>query len=121
MVQEPTEFVHRHLRLTALLVGCPEGQVVAQKLHDEGGILVRVLSHIVELGNCILKCRARHFASLFRVAKHLVLKHRKVQGETQADWMCHRETCGCDVGRIVVCLPGILCCSFLFVICLELR
>ena len=60
------------LWLASFLVRGPESKVIAQTLHDELGVLVSVLSQIVELRNRILKGRARHFASLLRVAKHLV-------------------------------------------------
>merc|ERR1712070_511083 len=107
----------RDLWLATLLVASPESEIVAQKLHDERGILVRVLSDIVELSNGILERGACHLASLFRVAKHLVLEHREIQGKTQADWVGHWQSCRCNVGCIIVCLACVLCCRLLGVIC----
>lgn len=37
------------------LVRCPEREVVAQELHDEGGVLVRLLGKRVELRNRVVK------------------------------------------------------------------
>jgi hypothetical protein len=32
------------------------------------------------------------------------LEHREIQSQTQADWVGHWQSCGCNVGRIVICL-----------------
>ena len=38
-----------------LHVRCPEGKVVTQQLHDQGAVLVRLLSKGVQLCNCLIK------------------------------------------------------------------
>lgn len=45
------------LELTiALHVGCPQGEVVPQELHDEGGVFVAFLAQSVQLGDGIIEC-----------------------------------------------------------------
>ena len=46
--------------LLVSLLGGPEGEVVPQQLHDEGGILVGVFGDVVQLGNGVLEGLARH-------------------------------------------------------------
>merc|ERR1711972_798882 len=75
--------------LPSLLVRSPERQVVAEELHDERGVLVRVLCHVVQLRNGILEGGAGHFASLVRVRQDLVHEDRVVQGQAQADGVGH--------------------------------
>ena len=43
------------LRLVALGVGGPQGQVVPQQLHDERAVLVRVLVQGVQLGDSVVE------------------------------------------------------------------
>merc|ERR1712127_101544 len=74
---------------TTLLVRGPEGEVVAQQLHDQGRVLVRILSNVVQLGNGIFERCPGHLACLFWVAQDFVLEHRVVQGETKTDRMRH--------------------------------
>lgn len=40
----------------ALRVGRPQREVVPQQLHDEGGVLVRILVERVQLGYRIIEC-----------------------------------------------------------------
>mmetsp|Transcript_10933 Transcript_10933/g.29224 ORF Transcript_10933/g.29224 Transcript_10933/m.29224 type:complete len:224 (+) Transcript_10933:50-721(+) len=75
--------------LPALLVRSPERQVVAEQLHDERGVLVRVLCHVVQLRNGILEGGAGHFARLVRIRQDLVHEDRVVQGQAQADGVGH--------------------------------
>mmetsp|Transcript_24634 Transcript_24634/g.52271 ORF Transcript_24634/g.52271 Transcript_24634/m.52271 type:complete len:255 (+) Transcript_24634:82-846(+) len=74
-----------------LLVRRPQGQVIAQQLHDEGGVLVRVLGHVIKLRNRILERRARHLACFVRVGQHLVLENGVVQRKAEADGVCYRQ------------------------------
>merc|ERR1719245_691094 len=77
--------------LVLLWVRSPESQIVAEKLHDEGGVLVRVLSDVVELCNSILECCACHFASLVRLCQYLVQEYRIVERKAKADGMRHSQ------------------------------
>merc|ERR1712048_1477786 len=77
--------LQRHSRLARLLVRGPEGEVVPEQLHDEGGILVRVLCHVVQLRDRVLEGGARHLARFVRVGQHLVLEHGVVQRQAQAN------------------------------------
>merc|ERR1740139_434204 len=90
----------------------PQGQIIAQQLQDQRGIFVRVLCHVVKLGNCIFESCASHLARLIWIGEHLILEDRKVQCQTQADGMCHSQIGLCDFLRFLISLPGIIrrCC-----------
>lgn len=45
-----------HLVTLGLRVRCPEREIVAQQLHDQRAILVRVLVERVELGDRVVEC-----------------------------------------------------------------
>merc|ERR1712029_1135507 len=85
-------------RLAALLVGRPESEVVTQQLHDESGVLVRVLLDVVELRDGILESGARHFASLVWILEHLVLEDGIVECKTETNWVSH---CQVLLGNLV--------------------
>mmetsp|Transcript_89521 Transcript_89521/g.253312 ORF Transcript_89521/g.253312 Transcript_89521/m.253312 type:complete len:206 (+) Transcript_89521:224-841(+) len=92
----------------ALLVRGPERQIVAEQLHDEGGVLVGVLCDVVELGDRVLEGGARHLARLVRVRQHLVLKHREVQSKTEADRVRHCQVLGGNRLRLLVGTLGVI-------------
>merc|ERR1719352_1453001 len=64
-----------HSWFSAFLIRGPQSQIVAEELHDESGIFVRVFCHIVKLCNCILECGACHLASFFWIAQDFILEH----------------------------------------------
>mmetsp|Transcript_89519 Transcript_89519/g.253303 ORF Transcript_89519/g.253303 Transcript_89519/m.253303 type:complete len:206 (+) Transcript_89519:224-841(+) len=97
----------------ALLVRGPERQIIAEQLHDEGGVLVGVLCDVVELGDRVLEGGARHLARLVRVRQHLVLKHREVQSKTEADRVRHCQVLGGNRLRLLVSTLGIIRSLFL--------
>mmetsp|Transcript_4000 Transcript_4000/g.9079 ORF Transcript_4000/g.9079 Transcript_4000/m.9079 type:complete len:292 (-) Transcript_4000:14-889(-) len=105
----------------ALRVRRPQGEVVPQELHDERGVLVRVLGDIVKFGDGVLKGGARHLACLVRVGQHLVLEHGVVQGEAQADRVRHHQALLRCVVRLLVRLAGLLGRTRLLVSVRELR
>merc|ERR1712224_364439 len=72
---------------TLVVIRRPQGQVVPEKLHDECGVFVRILSNIVKFCDCIFECCASHFARLIWLAQHLVLEHREVQGKAKTNWV----------------------------------
>merc|ERR1719487_854116 len=104
---------------TTLLVRGPQSQVVTQELHDQSRILVGILRDTVKLGNGIFESCASHLASFLRVAKHFVLEHRVVQGQTQANRMGHGQTRTGNSGSLLISLACILCSLLLFIISLE--
>mmetsp|Transcript_43200 Transcript_43200/g.102919 ORF Transcript_43200/g.102919 Transcript_43200/m.102919 type:complete len:270 (-) Transcript_43200:51-860(-) len=104
----------------SLLVRSPEGQIVSQQLHDQGRVLVGVLCHVVQLGNGVLERRAGHLAGLVRVAEHLVHEDRVVQGQTQADRVCHCQVLLSHLLCLSVGLSCLLRCSLLCVPITEL-
>jgi len=63
----------------------PQGKVVAEKLHDESGVLVVGLSKLVELGNGLVEGVAGQVAGLLSVLKNFIKAHRVVKRQTQAD------------------------------------
>ena len=73
--------------LAALLLNIrgPEGEVISQELHDEGGVLVRLLVEGVELGNGVVEGLLGEVASAVGGVEDLVVEHREVEGEAQAD------------------------------------
>lgn len=64
---------------------CPEGQVVTEKLHDEGRVLVALLRESVELSNGIIECLLGKLASLVGRVEDLVIEDGEVQGKTKTD------------------------------------
>merc|ERR1712007_330107 len=98
----------RHSRLAALLVGCPEREVVAQELHDESGVLVRVLLDVVELRNGILESGACHFAGLVWILEHLVLEDGIVECKTKTNGVSHGQILLGNLVSFLVSQPSVL-------------
>merc|ERR1711973_692539 len=114
-----TSLVCHHLKanLISLLVRGPEGEVVPEQLHDESGVLVRILCHVVQLCDGILKGSSSHLACFFRLAQDLVLEDGVVQGKTQTDRVGDSKVFLCNCCCVGVGLASILCCrSFLVTI-----
>merc|ERR1719433_2491169 len=103
-----------------LSIRSPQGQIVTEQLHDERGIFVRVLAHIVELRNSILEGCASHLARLFRVRQHLILEDGIIQCQAKADGMCDCQILLCDILSILVGLTCLLCSTALLVTFREL-
>merc|ERR1719237_1317666 len=99
-----------HSLLAALLVRSPQGQVVAEQLHDQRGVFIGLLCNIVELCDGILECCASHLACLIRISQHFVLKDRVIQSKAEADGVRNYEVFLCDIVRILVSLTGRLRC-----------
>merc|ERR1719471_2436617 len=103
-----------------LSVRGPQGQIVTEQLHDERGIFVRLLAHVVELRNRVLESRASHLARLFRVRQHLILEDGIIQCQAKADGMRDYQILLCDILSILVSLTCLLCSSALLVTFREL-
>jgi hypothetical protein len=63
----------------------PECQVVAEQLHDERRVAVRLLGQRVELGNGVVEGLLGEVASTVWRVEDLVVEDGEVEGETQAD------------------------------------
>lgn len=98
------------LRLVLLLRGLtldsirrsPEGQVVAQKLHDQSAVAVALLGEGVELGNSIVESLLGEVACAVRGVKDLVVEYREVQGKTKANGVSGGEVGLGNIGRVLL-------------------
>lgn len=79
----------------------PEGEVVAQQLHDEGAVAVRLLGQGVELGDGVVKGLLGKVASTVGRVQDLVVEDGEVQRKTQADGVGRGELSLGDVGGIL--------------------
>lgn len=103
------EVLDLHIALVALLrlVRGPESEVVAQQLHDEGGILVRLLGQGVELGNGVVESLLGQVAGAVGGVEDLVIENGKVEGQTQADRVSGGKVAGGDGRGRGVSLQGL--------------
>lgn len=76
----------------------PEGEVVAEELHDQGAVAVRLLRQRVELGNGIVEGLLREVASTVGRVQDLVVEDGEVESKTQADGVSGSELSLSDVG-----------------------
>lgn len=98
------------LRLVLLLGGLtlnvirrsPEGQVVAQQLHDQSAVAVALLGEGVELCNSIVEGLLGEVACTVRGVKDLVVEYREVQSETKADGVSGGEVGLGNIGRVLL-------------------
>lgn len=63
----------------------PEGQVVAEELHDEGAVTVRLLRQRVELSNGIVESLLGKVAGTVGGVQNLVVEHGEVESQSEAD------------------------------------
>ena len=68
-------------------------QVVTEKLHDEGRVLVALLAEGIELGNGVVKGSLGKVARLVRRVQNLVVEDGEVQRKAETDGVS-----GCKVG-----------------------
>lgn len=76
----------------------PEGKVVAEKLHDEGAVTVRLLREGVELGNSIVEGLLREVASTVGGVQDLVVEDGEVESKTQTDGVSGSKLSLGDIG-----------------------
>ena len=88
------------LGLSALGRG-PEGEVIAEELHDEGAVTVRLLGERVELGDGIVESLLGEVACTVWGVQDLVVEDGEVEGETKADWVSWGELGLCNIGRVL--------------------
>ena len=80
-------------------VAGPEREVIAQELHDEGGILVRLLAEGVQLGDGVVERLLREGARLRGLVLNLEVEHGVVERQAEADGVRRGQA---RVGRRVV-------------------
>merc|ERR1719465_59637 len=73
------------------LIGRPEREVVAQQLHDERRVLVRLLRERVELRDRVVERLLREMARAVGRREHLVVEDREVEREAEADRVRRRQ------------------------------
>jgi hypothetical protein len=79
----------------------PQGQVVTEKLHDEGGVPVALFAQGVELSNSVVEGLLGEVASAVGRVEDLVVEDREVKGQTQPDRVGWGELGLCDVGGVL--------------------
>merc|ERR1712224_744279 len=92
--------------LTSFLVRSPKCQIVTQQLHDECRVLVRVLSNIVKLCDCIFKCSPSHLTCFLWVLQDLVLENREIQCQAKTNRVRNGQVLRGHVFSCLVCVPG---------------
>lgn len=99
-------------------------QIVTEKLHDEGGVLVALLREGVELcdsvsnvrvlaqathtGNSVVESLLGELASLVGRVQDLVVEHGEVQRKTEADGVGGGQAAGSDLGGGLVRLERLV-------------
>lgn len=79
----------------------PEGEVVAEQLHDEGRVAVRLLGERVELGNGVVKGLLGEVARTVGRVEDLVVEDREVERQTETDGVGGGELSLSDIrGRL---------------------
>lgn len=76
----------------------PEGKVVAEELHDEGAVAVRLLRQGVELGNSIVEGLLREVASTVGRVQDLVVENGEVESKAKTDGVSRSELGLSNVG-----------------------
>ena len=73
------------------LVARPQCEVITEKLHDEGRVLVGFFVEGIELGNSIVEGLLGYRAGLVRSVENLVVKDGEVKSKTKADRVRRRK------------------------------
>jgi hypothetical protein len=90
----------RSIRLTAV-GGGPQGEVVAQELHDKRAVAVRLLGEAVELGDGVVEGLLGKVAGAVGGVQDLVVEDREVEREAEADGMGWGELGLGDIGGVL--------------------
>jgi len=98
--------LNAHTRV--LHVGCPEGEVVAQQLHNEGRVLVALFREGVEFGDGIIESLLGEMASTVGRVKDLVIEDGEVEGKTEADGVRRWEFGDGNIGSSLVSFEGLV-------------
>jgi len=87
----PSETSRARARTLLVVLRRPERQVIAQELHDERRVLVRLLVEGVELSDSAVKRLLRQLARFRLLAPHLVQEDGIVERQAQTDGVRRRE------------------------------
>ena len=69
----------------ATVRGGPEGEVVAEELHNECAVTVRLLGQRIELSNSIVECLLGKMTCTVWGVEDFVVEDREVKGESETD------------------------------------
>jgi hypothetical protein len=95
----------RGLGLTVVGRG-PQGEVVPEKLHDKGAVPVGLLGERVKLGNGIVECLLGEVAGTVWRVQDLIVEHREVKGQSQADGVSGGQLGLGNVGGVLQARSG---------------
>jgi len=91
----------------------PEQEVVTQQLHDQGGVLVILVLHAVEVGDGLVEGGSGHGAGFLRVLLNFIVEYGMVQSQAELKGVsaregalsmlrCFRVSCECLLGSCVL-------------------
>jgi hypothetical protein len=86
----------------------PEREIVSEQLHDECGILIKVIVHIVQVCDGLVEGVTSHFASLRGVLLNLVVENAEIEGQSKSDRMRGRKTILCQLVSSFIGVEGLL-------------
>mmetsp|Transcript_19863 Transcript_19863/g.63931 ORF Transcript_19863/g.63931 Transcript_19863/m.63931 type:complete len:243 (+) Transcript_19863:150-878(+) len=92
-----------------LLVGVvrgPEGEVVPEELHDQGGVLIALFAEGVEFGDGVVEGLFGDVAGSVGGGEDFVVEDGEVEGEAEADGVGRRQGLGGDRRRDLVRLQS---------------
>ena len=93
--------------LASLDLFLPQREVLAQQLHDEGGVPVRFLVEGVQLGGGVVEGLLGEGARLGGLALHLEEKDRVVERQSKTNWVCALQFLTLE-DSILVAILGVL-------------
>lgn len=93
-------------------IGRPEGEVITKKLHDEGRILVRILTQSVEFANGIIKGLLGKVAGALGSVKDFVVENGEVKCKAKANGVGWWKLGGCNIGSRLVGIKRLRCSGF---------
>jgi hypothetical protein len=82
--------------LTILKVRSPQGQVVSEKLHDQGGILVALFRQSVKFSNSIIESLLGQVAGTVGGVENLVVEDGEVESKSKTDGVSWGQFGLCD-------------------------
>lgn len=85
----------------------PQGQVVTQKLHDQGAVTVALFGEGVELSNGVIERLLGKVASTVGRVQNLVVENGEVEGESETDGVGRGEFGLSDIGGVLINLVSI--------------
>ena len=86
----------------------PEGQVIADELHDGGGILVVLLLDLLDVSNGVVEGLLGELASLLGIVADFIIENGEVEGQSESDGVGGLEVRSGNLLRVVVGIEGIV-------------